>query len=131
MKFLFKIVNPIIALVLRSPFHVLLSKRLMLVEFTGRTSRRRMHTPANYFRESDTIVRVFTETDRQWWRNVIDGQPFRAWVEGKAHNGSAVVVTVPPDEMDALLVETYKGMSLDQIHRMIPKVMLVRFTLST
>ena len=60
MKFVFKIVNPIIALILRSPLHGLLSKQLMLVEFTGRTSGRRMATAANYVRESNTTLRVFT-----------------------------------------------------------------------
>ena len=131
MKFVFKIINPILSLILRSPIHGMLSKQLMLVEFTGRSSRRRMTTPANYFRESDTTLRVFTESDRQWWRNVIEGQPFQVWVEGKPRAGVARVVSVSPDEMDALLAETYKGMSLDQIHRMIPKAMLLRITLST
>ena len=129
MKFIFKFINPIITTILRSPFHGILSKALMLVEFTGRASGRRMRTPAAYFRESDTVVRAFTESDRQWWRNVIDGQPFHVWIEGKPYGASAEVVTLPPDEMDALLVASYKGMSLDQVHRMFHGAMLLRVTL--
>ena len=42
------IMNPAIKLILRSPLHGLMSKRLLLITFTGRKSGKQFTTPLGY-----------------------------------------------------------------------------------
>jgi len=126
---IFKLANPLNALILRSPLHGLLSQRIMLAIYTGRKSGKRLQNPAAYFRERADTIRCFTETDRQWWRNIIDGQAFTARVAGKDYTARAAVVSLADDEMKRLLAESYRGMSEEQIRQMIRKPMMLRITL--
>lgn len=47
----FKLINPMIARLLRSPFHRGLSKHLMLLTFRGRKSGQRYTTPVGYLQK--------------------------------------------------------------------------------
>ena len=49
-------INPLVAAVLRSPFHWLLSFGLMLITVTGRRSGRRYTIPVGYQRHGDLLV---------------------------------------------------------------------------
>ena len=71
-EWLFKIINPMMKFLLRSPFHGVLSDSLMLITFTGRKSGKRFTTPVRYIQKGDT-VRCFTAAENQWWRNLREG----------------------------------------------------------
>ena len=71
-EWLFKIINPMMRFLLRSPFHSVLSDSLMLITFTGRKSGKRFTTPVRYIQKGDT-VRCFTVAENQWWRNLREG----------------------------------------------------------
>jgi hypothetical protein len=60
--------NPIMASVLRSPFHGLLSQNTMLITVLGKRTGRRLTTPVNYFRRGDELLTVSLRS-RKWWRN--------------------------------------------------------------
>src|SRR5450432_3938186 len=79
---LFLIINPMMRLLLRSPFHFLQSKSLMLITFTGRKSGRRFTTPVRYVRVADT-VRCFTSPENLWWRNLRGGAAVSLRIQGK------------------------------------------------
>lgn len=64
--------NPIIALILRSPLHGMLSNGIMLVTYTGRKSRRTISVPVSYVRddEDDNVLWTTSLRKRTWWRNL-------------------------------------------------------------
>jgi hypothetical protein len=72
---LLKVINPFVRPILRSPFHGALSGRLMLLEYTGRTSGRTYSTPVGYVRWDDRTVVSFSSAG--WWRSLRDGRPVR------------------------------------------------------
>lgn len=79
--FMFVIVNPIVALLLRSPLHFLASKSLMVVTFWGRKSGKQYSTPVRYLRVDNTIV-SFSSDGTAWWRNLRNGAKANLLVEG-------------------------------------------------
>jgi hypothetical protein len=68
----FAAINLTMRFFLRSPFHSLWSRSLMLITFTGRNSGRSFTTPVRYIRIG-TTVRCFTSAENQWWRNLRSG----------------------------------------------------------
>jgi hypothetical protein len=79
---LFAVINPLMALLLRSPIHGLLSGSLMLITFTGRRSGRSFTTPVRYIC-NDGTVRCFTSSENQWWRNLRGGSPVTLRIAGQ------------------------------------------------
>jgi hypothetical protein len=82
------ILNRVMKLMLRSPFHGVISKRIMLITFTGRKSGRAFTTPVTYVRDGE-IIRVFS--NQRWWRNLIDGAPVVLRLRGMDVPGFATV----------------------------------------
>src|SRR4030042_5733909 len=64
--------NPLIAAVLRSPFHGMLSRSVMLMTVTGRKSRAAYTTPVNYLPVGEELWTV-SFRNRTWWRNLRGG----------------------------------------------------------
>jgi hypothetical protein len=62
---LFIIINSAMRILLNSPLHGLMSKSLMLITFTGRTSGKFFTTPVRYFSVNGTI-KCFTSSENQW-----------------------------------------------------------------
>lgn len=62
----FKILNPVINTVLRSPLHFLISRRLMTVEYEGIKSKKKFLVPVSYFTFNNDI---YCFTDGKWWHN--------------------------------------------------------------
>src|SRR3712207_687565 len=71
-KFLYKIVNPTMGLLLRSPLHGRLSRNLMLLSFKGRTSGKSYTIPVGYVQNGDHVW-VFSHS--HWWKNLRGGVP--------------------------------------------------------
>jgi hypothetical protein len=83
-------VNPLVRLLLRSPFHGVLSDTLLLLTYTGRTSGRRYTIPVAYSRVGD-VVTVFTH--HTWWKNVERGAPVVVEVKRQRFAGTAEAIT--------------------------------------
>ncbi len=64
--------NPIMILLLKSPFHGIISKNMMLVSVTGRKSGKIISTPTNYLRDGNNLW-VISWRERKWWRNLRSG----------------------------------------------------------
>lgn len=93
---LFAIINPIVRFLLRSPIHALLTKDLMLVTFTGRKSQKVFTTPVRYVRDGE-MVRCFTSSENQWWRNLRGGADVVLRIEGQERPYHATPIENNPD----------------------------------
>lgn len=88
----YKIINPILALLLRSPLHGPIGKRLLLLEFVGRKSGKRFRTPVAYVRDGETIL---MSTQSRWKANLRGGARVAAWLGGKWRAGRTEAIDDP------------------------------------
>lgn len=85
--------NPIVAAILRSPLHFLLSRRLLLLAYEGKRSGRYYDTPVLY-REAGSQLVLFTPAEgTNWWKNFREGHPTSVLLRGGWHDGVGEVVT--------------------------------------
>ena len=95
--------NGCIAVLLRSPFHRLLSRTMLLISFAGRRSGKIYTLPVSYARDGETIV-IVSQADRSWWRNLHEGAPVQVYMQGKHLNGYAESFEMPTVVAADLLV---------------------------
>jgi deazaflavin-dependent oxidoreductase (nitroreductase family) len=93
--------NPFMIRLLRSPFHALISKNILLLTVTGRKSGREISTPVNYLRDGK-ILWVASDRGRNWWRNLVDGAPVTLLLEGKTIVAKGKAITDPEGVKTAL-----------------------------
>ncbi|MFB6353571.1 MAG: nitroreductase/quinone reductase family protein [Halobacteriales archaeon] len=98
-----RLVNPLVAGLLRSPLHGLASDALMLVTYTGRQSGRTYTTPVGYEAVDGTLY-VTSQTDRVWWRNLRGGADVTVRLRGEVREGHAAVI-----EDDAAVADYVRG----------------------
>jgi len=89
MTLLFKIINPVMKLILRSPLHAVMSNRIMIIMFTGRKSGRQYSTPISYFQEGDQVI-CFTHSP--WWKNMAESADVGLRIRGEILRGLAVAI---------------------------------------
>jgi hypothetical protein len=84
--------NSMMVWLLRSPFHGMMDKGMMLVTLTGRRSGKVYTIPVNYLREGNTLW-VTSLRSRTWWRNLVGGAPLHVLLAGQELNaqGEAIV----------------------------------------
>jgi len=108
----FVILNPTLSMLLRSPFHRLVSKSLMLITIVGRKTGKTYSIPVRYIRHGNTI-RFFTGATNKWWRNMRGGADVTLLVEGKSAGYHAVAADSPPDQIREALVLLFKEFPQD------------------
>lgn len=79
---LYRLINPPVKALLRSPLHRLLSHNTLLLEFTGRRTGRALSTPISYH-EANGHYHCFTSRGSRWWRNLVGSRPVRIRVAGR------------------------------------------------
>jgi deazaflavin-dependent oxidoreductase (nitroreductase family) len=82
--------NSIMAFVLRSPLHGMLSKNTMLITYSGRKSGKAYTTPVNYIQVEDGLL-VTSYRKRTWWRNLRGGASVTLRLQGKDRQATAEV----------------------------------------
>ena len=97
-----RLLNPLVAALLRSPLHSLMSRDTMLITFTGRKTGKSYTTPISYMRDGD-VVRCFTHSP--WWKNLRGGVPVTVRVEGREQPGRAEAVTGEVDRIATQIAE--------------------------
>lgn len=90
--------NMIATTILRSPWHRMRSKRLLLLTFTGRKSGKEFTTPLRYVQESE-ILRLTVVYP--WWRNLLGGATVRVLLRGQMRSGTAEVL--PEEDGEAVV----------------------------
>jgi hypothetical protein len=81
-RLLYRLVNPLVSGILRSPLHGLLSSNTLLLEYRGRRSGRLFRTPVSYC-EIDGDLHCFAGSGHRWWRNLADGEPIAVVLRGR------------------------------------------------
>lgn len=100
-KFMFRVVNPVMAAVLRSPLHGLLSTSIILLTFHGRKSGKRYTVPIGYLQQGDRLV-LFTHSN--WWKNLRGQAPVSVRLHGKEVQGTAALLEDPAAIAEAVRV---------------------------
>ena len=98
---IFKIANPLVSALLRSPLHGVMSNVLMLVTYKGRKSGKVFTHPIGYFEWDQDEVMAFTSSAR-WWVNMLEGKPVTLLLRGQQieaiptpiHEREAVINTI-------------------------------------
>ena len=99
---LFKFINPMMALLLRSPLHFMVSGNLMLITFVGKRTGRSYTTPVRYVRDGAT-VRCFSSRGTRWWRNLVGGAEVTLTIRGTRGRYRANVIVDDPQRIEELL----------------------------
>jgi hypothetical protein len=92
--------NPIIKLILTSPFHGFVSKGILLLNYKGCRSGNEFSTPLSYVRDDDSYL-ILALNRRMWWRNFRNSAPVTIRVKGQDLSGIAQVITEPPEAVHA------------------------------
>jgi Domain of unknown function (DUF385). len=104
-----RIGNGIVATVLRSPAHRLLSGSTDLIRYTGRRSGRVIVTPTQYVScGDDVVILVGRAASKTWWRNFTEVCDVDVLVRGtwRAMTGQVVLGAKEP-ETAAPLLDSY------------------------
>ena len=99
---LFKLINPMMALLLRSPLHFLMSGSLLLITFVGKRTGRSYTTPVRYVQDGAT-VRCFSSHGARWWRNLVGGAEVTLTIRGGQGRYQANVILDDPPRIEELL----------------------------
>ena len=144
-KRLYRVINPVVKKILRSPLHGVLSQNTLLLEFTGRKSGRKLSTPVSYH-SSDGVAHCFTRKSFVWWKNINSGEPVYVTIKGKRHlvnpeveaenseiKGQALrhfLRAVPRDAPHSgVSLDTNGDPSVDDIQRVVSDMVYVRLPL--
>ena len=103
---LFVVINPVMKALLASPLHGVVSDSIMTVTFTGRRSGKSYSTPVRYQRSGD-VIRCFSTSDTQWWRNLRDGAKARLRIAGKEREYRTSVIENDPEQIRDCLREYF------------------------
>jgi hypothetical protein len=142
--------NPMIAALLRSRLHPLVSRGLLLLTVTGRHSGRRYSIPVGYQQDGEDLVVMVSEARRkQWWRNFYEPAAVSVRLCGRDRTGRAELVAPGSDEFCTLADTTLRrvpymrrvfhvddydpraGLRSDQIDRLGEEIAIVRIALES
>lgn len=84
--------NPLSRFVLGTPLHVLMSGRLMLLNFTGRKSGRLFTTPVSYVRAGNALL---VPGGGGWWKNLESRPQARVRLRGRWRDVTPEVISDP------------------------------------
>jgi deazaflavin-dependent oxidoreductase (nitroreductase family) len=111
-KAAYVIINPVFKMLLRSPLHNLMSKRLLTLTFTGRKSGKRYEIPVGYVQDRNTLL---ITTESPWWKNLRGGKSVLVRLRGQNRAGVADVITDEERLYESYRVMLPAGPELGQI----------------
>lgn len=94
--------NPVIAFLLRSPLHSILSKNMLLMTVTGRKSGKTYTTPVGYVRSGADLL-IVSSPDRAWWKNLRGGAAVSMRLHGHDRTGFGTALEDQPGIAAALI----------------------------
>ena len=96
---IFSPLNGVISALLRSRFHFLASKSLLVLSWSGRKSGRRFSIPVGYQVDGDAVVVMISKRDeKNWWRNFLTLWPADLHVHGTLRSALGEVVPISSPE---------------------------------
>jgi deazaflavin-dependent oxidoreductase (nitroreductase family) len=129
--------------VLRSPLHGMVSKSILLITFTGRTSGKSYTTPVSYSQSGDQVT-IFTHAE--WWKNLRGGASVTIRIRGQELQGLAEPVAEDKPAIAAALADhlrkvpsdatfyhvtfdDHKNPNADEVERAAQTVVMIRIRL--
>ena len=103
--------NPIMAWLIRSPFHSFVSKSMMVMTFKGAKSGKTFSTPMNYIEDGEGLWTV-SWRERKWWRNLRGGAPVTLRLRGKDVPAQAQTIEGETEVAEGLEIIFQKAPSL-------------------
>ena len=95
--------QPLIAALLASPLHGLLSRDVLLMTWTGRKSGRRYTLPLSYVEQGGKLYLCTRPEGSQWWRNLKGGAEVELCFRGRRVEASASILDrESPEALDGL-----------------------------
>ena len=94
----FRILNPMMKGILKSPFHKAVSSQIMIITFQGAKSGKTYTTPVSYSRDDG---RVYCFTHARWWMNFTSGAAVKLRIQGQDLDGYAETVADDPERITA------------------------------
>ena len=82
---MWRIINPLVVLIARSPIHLLVSTQILVTQFNGRKSGKQYRVPVSFHKNENTYTCV-TLRSNLWWKNLIDLERADVWLKGKLVN---------------------------------------------
>jgi deazaflavin-dependent oxidoreductase (nitroreductase family) len=92
-----RIINPLVAGLLRSGMHAWVSRDILLLTFTGRKSGKSYTTPLSYIRKGGT---VYCFTHSPWWRNFREPSRVELLMQGAWLPGTALATAADPEAIE-------------------------------
>ena len=82
--------NQLVRLLVSSPLHPLVSRRMTLITVTGRRSGNEHTLPVEYKLDGDRLtIPVMWPERKLWWRNLRNGAPVKLHLRGTDRSGYA------------------------------------------
>ena len=97
---IFKVMNPIMKGLLRSPLHRLLSGTLMLLTYTGRKTGKQYTIPIGYFVWGEGELMSFSSA--RWWTNLRSSPPVTLLLKGRRVQAFPTVIEQREEVIDTL-----------------------------
>ncbi|MEU4410955.1 wax ester/triacylglycerol synthase domain-containing protein [Streptosporangium sp. NPDC023963] len=107
------LVDPLVRRLLRSPWHALISRRVVLLAITGRRSGATVVVPAQYAYNGQGLTLV-SKRSRVWWRNLEGGASLRLTLRGVERAGRADV-SRDPERVRAALLAVGRAIGRDKL----------------
>ena len=79
---LWRLINPFVSLIARSPFHFIISHQLLVVQFQGKKSGKKYLVPLSYHKHGSSYTCV-TLRSNIWWKNLRNLSHGNIWLKGK------------------------------------------------
>lgn len=103
--------NPVVMALLRSRFHALASKTLLVVSWSGRKTGRRFSIPTGYQRDADDVVVLLSKPgEKTWWKNFRSPWPADLLIEGRERTAMGELVRPGSSEFFRLVEQTIEAM---------------------
>lgn len=85
--------NPLFRWLLRSRLHWLVSRRLLLVSYTGRRTGRRYRFPVLYSRRGASLTVITPKRESEWWKNFTEPMVCQIWYRGVERPATGELIT--------------------------------------
>ena len=113
-SFVFSTANRLLVALLRSPFHGLLSKSVLVLSFKGCKSGNEYRIPVGYAENGDDLQVL---SNHNWWKNLRGGNvPVTVWIKGKKRNALADAISDEESVVDAILASAKKSPTILKVY---------------
>ena len=109
---LWRLINPFVALLARSPLHFLISHQLLVVSFKGIKSGKSYLIPVSYHKHDNNYTAV-TLRSNVWWKNLKKDSTSQIWLKGKLVQADIQLEFVDNDLVADTLTDLVTNNSID------------------